>query len=124
MTIPASPAWWQRVCRTNAPAATVLIRCYAGLVFASEGVLKFLRPRSLGVGRFTQAGIAGGGADGREHGRGAAAHELPILWSASPLFKSEQGVGNFLHEARLDIAQLCGTIQPESSSWTLIVAVS
>lgn len=58
MTISASPAWWQRVCRTNAPAATVLIRCYAGLVFASEGVLKFLRPRSLGVGRFTQAGIA------------------------------------------------------------------
>lgn len=138
MTTSASPAWWQRVCRTNAPAATVLIRFYVGLVFAGEGVLKFLRPGSLGVGRFTRAGVAApdffAAVDGVfEIGCGvmilaglltrvAAAPmvvnmtgallltKLPILWSASPLFKSEHGVGDFLHEARLDIAQLCGTI--------------
>lgn len=46
-----------RLCQTNAPAATILIRLYAGVVFAGEGVLKFLQPQSLGVGRFTTAGI-------------------------------------------------------------------
>ena len=42
---------------TKAPASVALIRLYVGLVFACEGVLKFLRPNSLGTGRFEKAGI-------------------------------------------------------------------
>jgi uncharacterized membrane protein YphA (DoxX/SURF4 family) len=38
------------------PAATVLLRCMAGGVFLSEGILKFLYP-SLGVVRFTKLGF-------------------------------------------------------------------
>lgn len=138
MTTSAIAAWRQRVCRTNAAAATVLIRFYVGLVFADEGVLKFLRPDSLGVGRFTKAGIPApeffAVLDGVfEIGCGVLIlvglltrlaavpmivnmtgalliTKLPILWASSPLFTSEHGCWDFLHEARLDIAQLCGTI--------------
>ncbi|WP_343572030.1 DoxX family protein [Mycobacterium sp.] len=138
MTTSTTAAWWHRVCRTNAPAATVLIRFYVGLVFAGEGVLKFLRPDSLGVGRFRKAGIPApeffavlGGVFEIGCGvlilaglltRVAAAPmivnitgallitKLPILWAGSALFKSEHGCWDFLHEARLDIAQLCGAI--------------
>ena len=42
---------------TRAPGAVVLIRLYVGLIFASEGILKFLRPEQLGPGRFDKAGI-------------------------------------------------------------------
>jgi putative oxidoreductase len=38
------------------PAATVLLRCMAGGVFLSEGILKFLYP-GLGVVRFTKLGF-------------------------------------------------------------------
>jgi putative oxidoreductase len=43
---------------TAAPAsgAIVLIRLCVGLIFAGEGVLKFLRPDSLEPGRFNTAG--------------------------------------------------------------------
>ncbi|HZE14619.1 MAG TPA: DoxX family protein, partial [Mycobacterium sp.] len=49
--------WLHRLLYTRAPAAVALIRLYVGLVFACEGVLKFLRPASLGTGRFDKAGI-------------------------------------------------------------------
>lgn len=138
MTDSVIQPWWHRVCRTSAPAATVLIRLYVGLVFAAEGVLKFLRPESLGVGRFTKAGIPAPELFAALDGvfeivcgvlilaglatRLAAAPmivnmtgallitKLPILWANSPLFTSEHGCWDFLHEARLDIAQLCGTL--------------
>lgn len=42
---------------SNAPAATVLIRILVGAVFLSEGILKFLLPDELGVGRFARIGI-------------------------------------------------------------------
>jgi putative oxidoreductase len=42
---------------TRAFGAVVLIRLYVGLIFAGEGVLKFLRPDQLGPGRFDKAGI-------------------------------------------------------------------
>ncbi len=41
----------------TAPAATVLIRVMAGSVFFWEGVMKFVFPATLGVGRFTKLGI-------------------------------------------------------------------
>jgi putative oxidoreductase len=42
---------------TKAPAAVVLIRIMVAVVFASEGIQKFLFPDQLGVGRFTRIGI-------------------------------------------------------------------
>ena len=43
--------------RHHAPAAVILIRLYVGAVFLFEGILKFLRPDTLGIGRFDKAGI-------------------------------------------------------------------
>lgn len=40
-----------------APPATVLIRLMAGGMFVWEGVMKFVFPATLGVGRFTNLGI-------------------------------------------------------------------
>src|SRR6476469_10098117 len=42
---------------TEASGAVVLIRLYVGLIFVGEGILKFLRPETLGPGRFEKAGI-------------------------------------------------------------------
>jgi putative oxidoreductase len=47
----------ERLTRTDAPAATVLIRAAVGLVFLSEGVQKFLFPADVGAGRFEKIGI-------------------------------------------------------------------
>jgi putative oxidoreductase len=46
-----------RILRSNAPAATLLIRLMVGWVFLSEGIQKFLFPAALGVGRFVKIGI-------------------------------------------------------------------
>jgi putative oxidoreductase len=46
-----------RIIKTDAPAATVLVRLIVGLVFFTEGVQKFLFPDTLGVGRFINIGI-------------------------------------------------------------------
>jgi uncharacterized membrane protein YphA (DoxX/SURF4 family) len=43
--------------RTNAPASVALIRFAVGLVFSTEGLLKFLYPDELGTGRFLKIGI-------------------------------------------------------------------
>jgi putative oxidoreductase len=45
------------ILRSNAPAATLLIRLMVGWVFLSEGIQKFLFPEALGVGRFIKIGI-------------------------------------------------------------------
>ncbi|WP_018504934.1 DoxX family protein [Parafrankia discariae] len=123
---------------TDAPAATVLIRVYVGLVFLVEGILKFSRPHTLGTGRFEKIGIPAPGFFAPLTGvfeivcgtlllaglltRLAAVPMLvdmvcalvitkvPILWGGSALFKGESGWGDFLHEARLDMAQLCGSL--------------
>ena len=47
----------QRILKTHAPAAVILIRLLVGGVFLSEGVQKFLFPEQLGVGRFVTIGI-------------------------------------------------------------------
>ncbi len=46
-----------RLNRTTAPASVVLVRFVVGLVFLVEGILKFLYPEELGVGRFVKIGI-------------------------------------------------------------------
>jgi uncharacterized membrane protein YphA (DoxX/SURF4 family) len=45
------------VLHTSAPRATILIRLMVGLVFFTEGILKFLQPSSLGPGRFAAIGF-------------------------------------------------------------------
>ncbi len=46
-----------RLNQTTAPASVVLVRFVVGLVFLVEGILKFLYPEELGVGRFVKIGI-------------------------------------------------------------------
>jgi putative oxidoreductase len=46
-----------RLFRSDAPDAVVLIRLVVGVVFASEGVQKFLYAEAQGAGRFAKIGI-------------------------------------------------------------------
>jgi uncharacterized membrane protein YphA (DoxX/SURF4 family) len=46
-----------KLLRTDAPAATLLIRLAVGWIFLSEGIQKFLYPGALGAGRFAKIGI-------------------------------------------------------------------
>ncbi len=46
-----------RLNRTSAPASVALVRFVVGLVFLTEGILKFLYPEELGAGRFAKIGI-------------------------------------------------------------------
>lgn len=57
MMIRASGDFWRRVLESDAPRATVLVRCAVGVIFVSEGIQKFLYPDALGVGRFTRIGM-------------------------------------------------------------------
>lgn len=50
-------SYFQRLLRTDAPVAVILIRLIVGGVFLSEGVQKFLFPDALGAGRFSKIGI-------------------------------------------------------------------
>ena len=123
---------------TRASGAVVLIRLYVGLIFAGEGMLKFLRPDSLGPGRFIKSGIPGGTflayLDGVfEIGCGVAIllglltrlatlpmivdmlgalsiTKAPLLWGNAPLYPHEGGLLDFFHEGRLEIAMLCGSV--------------
>ncbi|MCX5683330.1 MAG: DoxX family protein [Planctomycetota bacterium] len=42
---------------TRAPAAVILVRLMVGVVFLTEGLLKFMQPDALGAGRFVKIGI-------------------------------------------------------------------
>ncbi|HEU4535438.1 MAG TPA: DoxX family protein [Polyangiaceae bacterium] len=53
----ATTPFWARVLATRAPRATVLIRLAVGVVFATEGLQKFLHPDVLGAGRFAKIGL-------------------------------------------------------------------
>src|SRR5262249_55790340 len=54
----------RRFLRTNAPAATVVIRAAVGVIFLSEGVQRFLDPAAQGAGRFARIGIPAPGIMG------------------------------------------------------------
>lgn len=55
--MPTLGSLWHWATGTTAPRATVLVRLLVGVVFASEGLQKFLYPDTLGAGRFTKIGI-------------------------------------------------------------------
>jgi putative oxidoreductase len=123
---------------TRAPGAVVLIRLYVGLIFVVEGVLKYLRPESLGSGRFAKVGIPFPGLlanlDGAfEIGCGVlilvglftqlavlpmivdmigalTTTKVPLFWGAAALYPGEHGWWDFLHESRLEVAMLCGSL--------------
>jgi putative oxidoreductase len=132
-----SPSLYQ-LTSTRAPGAVVLIRLYVGVIFASEGVLKFLRPEQLGPGRFDKAGIPAPTFFAYLDGvfeiacgvlilvglltRLAAVPmiinmigallitKLPILWGDAPLYRAVSGGWDFLRESRVDLAMLCGSL--------------
>ena len=123
---------------TGSSGAVVLIRFYVGLIFVGEGVLKFLRPESLGSGRFEKAGIPAGTFFANLDGifeivcgvmilagllvrlatlpmivdmiGALAITKLPLLWGGAPLYPKEGGFWDFFHEGRLEIAMLCGSV--------------
>jgi putative oxidoreductase len=123
---------------TRASGAVVLIRLYVGLIFAGEGVLKFVRADALGPGRFDKAGIPAGAffayLDGAfEIGCGLlilaglftrlatlpmivdmlgalVITKVPLLWGHAPLYPKEAGFWDFFHEGRLEVAMLCGSL--------------
>ena len=123
---------------TRASGAVVLIRLYVGLVFAGEGVLKFLRPDALGPGRFDKVGIPASTFFAYldavfEIGCGVlivaglltrlatlpmivdmlgavGITKVPLLWSDAPLYPKEGGFWDFFHEGRLEAAMLCGSV--------------
>jgi uncharacterized membrane protein YphA (DoxX/SURF4 family) len=47
----------RRLFDSEAPRTTLLIRIAVGLIFASEGIQKFLYAEALGAGRFAKIGI-------------------------------------------------------------------
>jgi putative oxidoreductase len=121
----------------------IVIRVMVGLIFLIEGILKFVRPQELGVGRFAAIGlpypqvlaplvavveIVGALAvmAGLYAGDAALAlmtvivvalltTKLPILLGRplgpfSLVKLAHYGLGSFLHEARVDICMLLGTL--------------
>jgi uncharacterized membrane protein YphA (DoxX/SURF4 family) len=123
---------------TKSSAAIVMIRLYVGLIFAGEGLLKFLRPEALGTGRFEKVGIPDAALlayfDGiLEIFCGAlilvglmtrwavipmigdmvgalVLTKVPLLWGGAALYPTERGLLDFFHEGRLEIAMLCGSL--------------
>ena len=121
----------------------MLLRVMVGLIFLTEGILKFVRPQELGAGRFATIGlpfpqvlaplaavieIAGGVAVVLGFYAGDAAlallavivvalvtTKLPILLGRPlgpfvPAKLAHYGLGSFLHEARVDLCMLLGTL--------------
>lgn len=123
---------------TDAPGSVIFVRFYVGLIFVVEGVLKYLRPEQLGTGRFAKVGIPAAAflanLDGAfEIGCGVlilaglltrlavlpmivdmigalATTKVPLLWGAAELYPGEHGMWDFLHESRLEVAMLCGSL--------------
>lgn len=127
--------------RRNLPM--ILVRVMVGLIFLTEGILKFVHPQELGAGRFATIGlpfpqvlapvvaaleIAGGLAVMLNFFAGDAAlvllavilgalvtTKLPILLGRPlgpfvPAKLAHYGLASFLHEARVDLCMLLGTL--------------
>jgi putative oxidoreductase len=122
----------------QAVGPVILIRFYVGLIFVVEGVLKYMRPDQLGTGRFAKVGIPLpallANLDGAfEIGCGIlimvglftqlavlpmivdmvgalTTTKVPLLWGDAALYPGEHGPWDFLHEGRLEIAMLCGSL--------------
>jgi uncharacterized membrane protein YphA (DoxX/SURF4 family) len=48
---------WKKIAAPTGANANILIRLVVGGVFLNEGILKFLEPDALGVGRFAKIGL-------------------------------------------------------------------
>lgn len=119
-------------------SAAILVRAAVGVVFLSEGILKFLRPSDQAAGRFTTIGIPapeffGPLAAVTETLCGTlvlvglltriaalpllidmvlalALTKIPILWGGSADKPKADGFWDMMHEARLDwTLLLCST---------------
>jgi putative oxidoreductase len=119
-----------KVLRTQAPAAVILIRLAVGSVFLSEGIQKFLFPDQLGAGRFVKIGIPAPDLLGPFVGgveivcgvlvllglltRLAAVPLIAIMLVAITSTKIpillERGFWAMAHEARTDFSMLLGSI--------------
>jgi len=110
----------------------ILIRVIVGVVFLSEGILKFTRPGELGIGRFAHIGlpfphllapfvgaveIAAGAALILNLYAGDAALLLLIViltaictTKVPILLGGHLGLLSFIHEARTDLAMLFGLV--------------
>lgn len=126
----ALPPWLQRLRATTAPASTWLIRLAVGCVFLSEGIQKYLYPDALGAGRFARIGLPWPGFLGPFVGafevvcgalmllglftRLAAlpliAIMLVALGSTKVPILLDKGLWAAAHEARTDVAMLCGAL--------------
>ena len=121
-----------------AGGAILLVRLYVGAIFVIEGVLKFVRADALGPGRFAKIGLPASdllaNLDGvLEIGCGLLIlaglftklatlpmiadmlgaillTKVPLLWGSAALYPKEAGIWDFLHEARLEFAMLCGCL--------------
>lgn len=118
--------------------AVILIRLLVGSIFLIEGILKYLRPDSLGPGRFAKIGIPSpafmANLDGFfEIGCGLlilvglftrfavvpmivdmigalTTTKFPLLWGSAALYPGEHGLWDFLHESRLEWAMLFASL--------------
>ena len=119
-----------KVLRTQAPAAVILIRLAVGSIFLSEGIQKFLFPDQLGAGRFVKIGIPAPDLLGPFVGgveivcgvlvllglltRLAAVPLITIMLVAITSTKIpillERGFWAMAHEARTDFSMLLGSI--------------
>ena len=122
--------WVHRVAFSTAPSATVLVRAFVGAVFLLEGMLKFVNPQELGVGRFVKIGIPFPAFfapfDGIfEIGCGillilglmTRLGAIPMIINMIVAITStkipllfQQGFFKATHEARLDVSMLLGSI--------------
>ena len=122
----------------RASGAILFIRLYVGAIFLLEGILKFVRADALGPGRFAKIGVPFpdllANFDGAlEIGCGLLIMaglftrlatlpmiadmlgailltKVPLLWGSAALYPKEAGIWDFLHEARLEFAMLCGCL--------------
>ena len=119
-----------RVLKTDADQATILIRFIVGYIFVSEGIQKFIYSDTLGVGRFIKIGIPYPEIMAPFVGvceivfglcilvgfitRIAAIPQIIIMLIALATTKlsllSEKGILTFSHEARNDLLMLFGLI--------------
>jgi uncharacterized membrane protein YphA (DoxX/SURF4 family) len=123
------PFMWRERLRSDAPAATILVRFLVGAVFLSEGIQKFLFPEELGVGRFTRIGLPapewlapvgaceilfGSLVFARLATRLAATPLAVIMVVALATTKlpllAESGFWHMAHEARTDWSMLLGSL--------------
>ena len=119
-----------KIRRTTAPNATILIRIAVGAVFLSEGILKFLNPAEDGAGRFAKIGFPDPGFLAPFVGtfeiccgalvilglltRLAGVPLLAVISTAIATTKIpmllKDGFWKFAHESRTDFAMLLGLV--------------